>query len=63
MANNGIERLARYITKYPEKADDTEDAEELKDLHKRPHGQRRWIQSLNLTIQPSFFPITMKGRD
>ena len=50
MANNGIERLARYITKYPDKAGDTEDAEELKNLHKRPHGQRRWFQSLNLTI-------------
>lgn len=50
MENNGIERLARYITKYPDKADDTEDAEQLKHLHKRAHGKRRWYQSLNLVI-------------
>ncbi len=48
--NNGIERLARYITKYPERADDVEDEFELKDLHQRPRGKRRWHQSANLII-------------
>ncbi|WP_101908853.1 hypothetical protein [Marasmitruncus massiliensis] len=50
-SKDSIERLARYISKYPDKADDIEDAQELDELHRRPRGRRRWYSSGDL-IRP-----------